>query len=300
MLSTIHLLLTYKCPLRCDHCYVFGSPKNEGHFTYTQVNHLLNQAKQVSSIEWIIFEGGEPFLFYPLLLKSVQKANKLGFKVGVFTNGFFARTEAAAARYLLPLAKQKLNAIVISNDRYHYNTLGDTPALRAGRTALSLGIPVNWKNIHIQAEQTLSLSEDTTSTAGENVPLMMVGRAVENLASRFPEVDPNTLTNCPNKCINNPDRLSIDATGNVQLCPGLAIGNVWKSSLSEIINQYDPSKHPICGPLISGGPLQLSKSHSFQPAGQFIDSCHLCYATRKFLVSRYPEYLAPNLVYGIY
>ena len=63
MLSTIHLLLTYKCTLRCEHCYVYGSPKGEGNLNYTLVNRLLDQALKIRTVEWVIFEGGEPFLF---------------------------------------------------------------------------------------------------------------------------------------------------------------------------------------------------------------------------------------------
>jgi len=299
MLSTIHLLLTYKCTLRCEHCYVYGSPKGEGNLNYTLVNRLLDQALKIRTVEWVIFEGGEPFLFYPLLLKSVQKARKLGFKVGVYTNGFFARTEEAAVRYLHPLVNLRLDKLQISIDRFHYKKQDDTPAQRAGRAAISLGLPVYWENIMIPGDQETSPDQDVSDRSSNSTRLMMAGRAAEKLASQMPKADPFTLNSCPNEGLTNPHRLFIDASGHVQICPGLAIGNAWKNPLSEILDHYKPANHPICGPLNSGGPDLLRKSYSFMTDGELIDGCHVCYLTRRYLIERFPEYLAPRQVYGI-
>jgi MoaA/NifB/PqqE/SkfB family radical SAM enzyme len=128
MLTKVHILLTYACTFRCDHCFVFASPQAPGKFTPARVTHLLEQILAVKSVEWIIFEGGEPFLVYPLLLTSVKRARQLGFKVGVITNGYFGRSAEAAARYLRPLAQLGLDRIIISNDRYHYKNTNDSPA----------------------------------------------------------------------------------------------------------------------------------------------------------------------------
>jgi hypothetical protein len=300
MVKTIHLLLTYKCPLRCDHCYVFGGPGNQGVISALHLNSLFAQAKQVSTIEWIVFEGGEPFHYYPLLLRSVNKARKLSFKVGVLTNGFFARSEAAAIRYLHPLAKIGIDALFISHDRFHYNTQGHTPALQAGSTAQALGIPVTWKTLHMPGCENLPLNQASGDKDREEIRLLMVGRAADRLAARFPGVEPETLTTCPHESLVSPEKLSIDLTGNVQICPGLAIGNLWKNSLAEIIEQNDPYNHPVCNPLLMGGPFQLSRDYSCQPEGHFVDSCHLCYTTRRLLVDRFPDFLAPKQAYGIH
>lgn len=43
------------------------------------------------------------------------------------------------------------------------------------------------------------------------------------------------------------------------ICQGISIGNMWMTPLSEIVSSYRPDSHPICGPLIRGGPAQLAK-----------------------------------------
>ena len=71
-LSGLHLLLTYECNFECDHCFVWGGPEQGGTMTAEFIEEILHQAKQLGSIEWIYFEGGEPFLQYPLLRDGVQ------------------------------------------------------------------------------------------------------------------------------------------------------------------------------------------------------------------------------------
>ncbi len=60
-LSGLHILLTYQCTYECDHCFVWGSPRQNGVLTIEQIAEALTQAKE-AGVEWIYFEGGEPFL----------------------------------------------------------------------------------------------------------------------------------------------------------------------------------------------------------------------------------------------
>ena len=90
MISGIHILLTYKCTLECDHCFLFSSPRAQGTMTVAQVRSVLEESRQLKSVEWIYFEGGEPFLFYPTMLEGVRLARSMGFKVGIVTNAYGA------------------------------------------------------------------------------------------------------------------------------------------------------------------------------------------------------------------
>ena len=73
-LSGLHLLLTYQCDLECDHCFVWGSPWQNGTMTLRNIRKILQQAKEVDTIKWIYFEGGEPFLYYPILIRAVKES----------------------------------------------------------------------------------------------------------------------------------------------------------------------------------------------------------------------------------
>ncbi len=49
----------------------------------------------------------------------------------------------------------------------------------------------------------------------------------------------------------------MDAFGNVHVCQGLSIGNMWETPLSKLWSEYKASEHPIIGPLVEGGPTLL-------------------------------------------
>ncbi len=90
MLAGIHFLLTYMCNLECEHCFVYGSPHARGTFTLEQIERVLNEAVKIGTVERVYFEGGEPFLFYPLMIEGVRIARDKGFTTGVLTNSYWA------------------------------------------------------------------------------------------------------------------------------------------------------------------------------------------------------------------
>ncbi len=97
-LSSLHLLLTYKCTLQCDHCFVWGSPWQTGKMSPELVRRVLEQAREVGTVESIYFEGGEPFLCYATLLAGAHEARRLGFSVGIVSNGSPARPQSRSRR----------------------------------------------------------------------------------------------------------------------------------------------------------------------------------------------------------
>jgi len=66
MLKQIHLLLTYTCNYRCDHCFLYSGPEAQGTFTISQLKKVFNEIPKIGTIDTIYFEGGEAFLYYPL------------------------------------------------------------------------------------------------------------------------------------------------------------------------------------------------------------------------------------------
>ena len=96
MLTGIHILLTYKCNLECDHCFLYSGPNAVGTMTLAQIRSVLAESRKISGVEWIYFEGGEPFLFYPSLLEGIRLARGMGFKVGIVTNAYGAVSDADA------------------------------------------------------------------------------------------------------------------------------------------------------------------------------------------------------------
>ena len=77
------------------------------------------------------------------------------------------------------------------------------------------------------------------------------------------------------------------------------MGNMWQRPLSELVRNYMPQSHPICGPLIRGGPAELAKALGVKPESGYIDECHLCYLARKEAADSFPDFLCPKQAYGL-
>jgi len=299
MLDGIHFLLTYTCNFECDHCFLYCSPYSEGTFTVKQISEILNESKKIGTVEWIYFEGGEPFLYFPLLIEGIRRAHELDFKVGVVTNAYGALDEEDAELWLRPMAEAGLSFINISNDVLHYGDEKNTPASIALRIAERLGIAAEPISIDTP---TLELRKGEGEEKGRPVvggDVRFRGRAVDKLTGNLPLRPRDKLCECPYEDLISPSRVHVDAFGNVQICQGISIGNCWKTPLSELIRDYDAQKHPICGPLVRGGPIQLVKEYGLDLKYEFVDECHLCFAARVALLDRFPEYLAPRQAYGL-
>ncbi|MDH7490128.1 MAG: radical SAM protein [Anaerolineae bacterium] len=297
MLTGIHLLLTYACTSECDHCFVYSSPRAAGTFALEQIAQVLTQAAQLATVGIIYFEGGEPFLYYPLMLEGIRLARDLGFKTGVVTNAYFATTVQDAMLWLGPLQELGVSDLSLSDDAFHFDT-PDNAAKRALEAARSLGLPVGTICIEPpRVEAGAASREKGAPIVGGDV--MFRGRAAEKLTEGLPRRDWREFTECPHEDLRNPDRVHVDAYGWVHLCQGLTMGNLWEKPLAAMVAGYDPDAHPIIGPLLRGGPARLAEEHGLSHEEGYVDACHLCYSMRKALIGCFPSHLAPKQVYGL-
>jgi hypothetical protein len=296
MLEQIHFLLTYTCNYECDHCFLYCSPNAEGTFTLDQIQKVLDDAKKIQTVEWIYFEGGEPFLYYPLMLKGLQLAKAMGFKTGIVTNNYWATTIEDAKLWLKPIIESGIDDLSLSNDLFHNHDSEENSAIIAEEAAQELGFSVN--SICIEKPSIQAPSDDKgASVVGGGA--LFKGRAVEKLVNGLPTKSVENFVECKHEELVTPKRVHIDSFGNVQVCQGISIGNMWLKPLSKIIKEYDVAKHPICGPLSTGGPYELAQIYGIKLNDKFIDECHYCYTVRKELTNRFSEFLTPLQVYGI-
>ncbi len=296
MLKGIHFLLTYACNFECDHCFLYCGPKSEGTFTLEQIRAVLDEAAKFGSVEWIYYEGGEPFLYYPLMVEGIKLAQARGFKAGAVTNCYWATAAEDAALWLDPLREAGADDLSLSDDAYHHGEEEEeTPARVAAAAAAELGVPSG--SICID-EPTLEFGVEK----GEPVikgGAVLRGRAVEKLVEGLPTRPWEEFTECPHEELREPKRVHVDPFGHVHLCQGLSMGNMWERPLSRLVREYNPDAHPICGPLLRGGPAELVRAYDLDLRGEYVDECHLCFLARKALIDRFPEYLAPRQVYGL-
>jgi len=295
MLTGLHFLLTYACNFECDHCFVYSRPGAKGTFTIAKIRDVLAELVKLGTVDTVYFEGGEPALYYATMLEAIRLARDMGFKTGIVSNSYWATSDEDAELWLKPLAELGLFKISVSDDDLHYGEGPDTPPKRALRAAQRLGI---------QSSVLATAKPVVKVTPGNPVPeicggVMFRGRAIEKLSAGLPRKNWREFTKCPHEDLRTPKRVHLDAYGHMHLCQGISMGCIWKTPLSKLVPAYNPDVHPICGPLLRGGPAALAEEFDFPCEKGYIDACHLCFAVRLALIARFPEFLAPRQVYGL-
>jgi hypothetical protein len=262
--------------------------------TLARLEDIIRQAHEIPSVERVYFEGGEPFLFYPLLLRGVELARSLSLEVGVVTNAFFAIDDRAADLWIRPLATLGVSDLSLSTDTYHGSGEERRMVVRARRAAAKLGIPVGV--IEIESVEHLSCSKPRDGSKGQ---LCFRGRAAAVLSGKVGKKPWRTFGSCPEEPPSI-GRVHVDPYGNVLFCQGIAVGNAWKKPLKRIMSDLDPQEHPIIGPLIEGGPARLATKFHLKPKRAYADACHMCYHLRCTLRERgiARSVLVPDQLYG--
>lgn len=296
-LKGIHFLLTYSCNFECDHCFLYCSPRSKGTFTLDQIEETLKEIKKIKSIVSVSFEGGEPFLMYPLLLEAVKLSNLQGLRTTIETNTYWATNERDAELWLRPLHEAGLTLLDVSDDDFHHGETLANSAKCALTTAKNIGLNTN--SISIEKPKVVM---DERTDKGEPINkggAKLRGRAVAKLIEGLPTRPSKEFVECPFEDLRDPGRVHLDCFGNLHLCQGLTMGNSWETPLSELVKNYDPDTHPICGPLLRGGPAELARQYDIHFEDECVDACHFCTKTCEALIDQFPQYLTPPQVYGL-
>jgi hypothetical protein len=266
--------------------------------TLAQVRQVLQQAQELGSVEMVYFEGGEPFLFYPIMIEGLRQAAALGFKTGLVSNCYWATSVADAVQWLRPVAEIGVDDLSLSSDLFHGEAMLTQAAGNAVVAAKRLGLS--------EAIISIEPPEGCTAYSGGNngAPITggqvrFRGRAVAKLAEGVHRRPWTDFSACPDESLADPGRVHVDAHGHVHLCQGVVMGNLWQRPLKEIVAGYSSQAHPIVGPLLEGGPVALVERYGLPHEQTYIDACHLCYQSRDALRGRFPELLAPDQVYGV-
>lgn len=188
--------------------------------------------------------------------------------------------------------------MTISTDCFHGDQVVSPQAVNALSAARELGIPVGASSVEREGDRGLPQEVDPTDFGRRGV--MFRGRAARRLAEPAARTPGESFDYCSHEDLAKPGRVHLDSDGCVHLCQGLLMGNLNETCLKDMVASYRPEEHPVVGPLLRGGPAGLAREHRLYYGGSYADACHLCYETREKLRARYPKYLAPNQVYGVF
>jgi organic radical activating enzyme len=295
-ITELDLLLTYKCNLQCDHCFVFGSPEAKGVMKLKDIDNILNQAQKTRTIQWIYVEGGEPVLYYPILLHALRQARKHGFKTGFITNSYWATSVEDAKEWLKPIAQIGIQDAIVSDDTFHYAKDEENLAKHAIQACKELSIPTS--SIRIEDPKRYMKQKEWKGKPVTEGAVLFKGRPAQKLVEGLPRKPWNTFNKCLDEDFSNQKRVHIDPLGYAQVCQGVTIGNIKNKPLDRLFKEFNPYEHPICGPILKGGPAELVRTYHVPHEKNYVDECHLCYSTRLKLRKKFPTILAPDQMYG--
>jgi len=296
-INEIDFLLTYKCNLECDHCFVFGKPTAKGVMKISDIKEILEEAQKIGTVKWIYFEGGEPVLYYPVLLWGLREAKRLGYKIGFITNAYWATSIEDAKEWLGPISEIGVSDIVISDDIFHYGKEEENLAKYAFEAAKDLGLPTS--TIRMEDPKKYIVGKEWKGEPVREGTIMFKGRAVEKLVEGLPRKFWKEFDKCFDEDFSNQKRVHIGPFGYVHVCQGITMGNMKKTPLSMLFENFDPHKHPVCDPILKGGPAELVRRYNVEHEESYVDECHLCYCARVKLRKMFPEILAPDQIYGV-
>lgn len=117
--------------------------KKREKLTFIDIQKFVNEAVQCfSSIENVVFTGGEPFLLHEELLKSVSYLKSLQKNVRIVSNAYWAKNYRTAYELLSLYKEAGLTEINYSTGDDHLQYVPFDNIVYATRAALDLNFPV--------------------------------------------------------------------------------------------------------------------------------------------------------------
>jgi len=142
-LSTVGLMLTYKCTIACPHCIVEAGPHRKEEIPLEQALAWIEEMRHYRNgqIRGLALTGGEPFCQLDNLAQVSSRGAELGFIVSVVTNAFWASSgmEALAVLKAVPA----IQVLSVSTDAYHLPFVPLDNIRHAVWAARELGLPYN-------------------------------------------------------------------------------------------------------------------------------------------------------------
>lgn len=317
-ISGITWITTYNCNFNCDHCF-FETQGNNKYMEPELIERALSGFKYSDKMFWQHLSGGEIFLQPDTLFSIIEKIQQ-HFKgnIGLSTNGYWATSKEKTETLLQKLQQHGINGLAVSADYYHTPFMNKQSVQNLLTALTTSNMKVHSYLMGARLDERVAYSTKVNTKAEElanelkpfaDFPLAPTTVRSIGKGSRInqPKENPLPTGYCTELCTClgtrtpfNPAMVWIDPYGNVMICYGIIIGNLYKQSLNEIIENYHPEQNPILKALSDMGPQSLhnlATEHMVALPEKYFDECDLCYTTRKALRKIYPAVLGPDECY---
>lgn len=300
----LEFTLTTKCNSQCIYCQADASPLKTEVMSFEDIRHYLDEAVSLSNLESFMVFGGEPMLFPDRAISAFEKAHKQNVpKVSMLTNGVWGKTEQKAKELACRMKKSGLDILGISVDAFHSQSIPLGYPKRAALASIHAGISkITWnvavvesltgKNKYDRKTAKIMKLLEPVGIEAHVHKVLPVGRAARNLRRYLkreslegPCVGDPILENS----LTSPECITIEPSGEVNICWNLAIGNAKQKPLNQLVRDYEWKRNSMIRTLVEEGPMGLvkdarRKGFRFRSA-QYVNKCHLCIEVRRILGS---------------
>lgn len=243
-LNRIEFLVTLACTGRCKHCSEGEHLTDGEHINGDAAAQAVYKLCSVFNIESLMTFGGEPLLHSDVVCKIHTAAKEMNIpKRQLITNGFFSKDEEKIKYVTMKLAESGVNAVLLSVDVFHQETIPLKSVKEFAQAVKAEGINIRthpaWL-VHKEDEnpynlKTLEILQEFKSlgiSASEGNIIFPSGNTLKYLSEYF---DLNKKYINPYE--ENPEdirALCISPNGNV------LGGNIYQTDILDIIENYTP------------------------------------------------------------
>ena len=304
----VGIILSYRCHSACKHClYNCGPGWEKEPISGPALREALEAVTTWPRTPQVHFTGGEPFLFFPLLLEGVRMASQLGITSYVETSANWCLDRSDGVERFQILKDAGLKAVLISCSPFHAEKIPPMRTLEAVHAALevfgSQGVIVYLPDFlrvvqafDLKRPTPLSRYEEEFGTEGarrilwQGYSIISGGRSgyqLGHIAPRRPEEALAQETCALDILYAHHSHLDLYGNYISGFCGGLSVGD-WHD-LPQLRLDFSEGRYPpLIEILVERGPVGLldlvRASYGYQPRPEgYAGKCHLCVDVRRHL-----------------
>lgn len=140
----IRIVVTYRCNIICPLCRYKCGPHRRGMMGVKDFKNLVEKAYNAGYKDYIVIEGGEPFLEPAIIFKYLKNIRMLKGDKYLITNGFWGNREIFLD-ILGGLKEVGLKGIIFEYDFFHSVFINIETLREAALMCIKLGLEVAFK-----------------------------------------------------------------------------------------------------------------------------------------------------------
>lgn len=243
-LRKIEFVVTLACTGKCKHCSEGGHDGFTEHIDAKVAVEAVRKICSLYDIKTVMTFGGEPLLYPETVCAIHKEAADLGVaKRQVITNGFFSKNKNSINTVVRDLAHSGVNALLLSVDAFHQETIPLDPVMFLAECAVDAGIQTKlqpaWlvsaedqNPYNVKTREIIRAFDHLHIPLNQGNVIFPSGNALKYLQEYFDENDAQT-----SPYEEDPEdikTISFDPNGDV------LNGNVYETDILELIRTYRP------------------------------------------------------------